>query len=128
MILESPLGLVTPRVAHHIEKALHDAAQKAHREGFEIPADVADFVADVRRLAEWYRSQRSGSISARAEIAGATPGNPVTLTAGDVGAALGVSPRRVRQMAAAGEIPGETDADGLWVFDAEEIERFADGR
>ena len=51
VLLNAPIGLVSPRVAHHIERALHDAAERATAEGVVLPPEVAEFLVDVRRPA-----------------------------------------------------------------------------
>ena len=51
------------------------------------------------------------------------PGNGRTIDASEVGAVLGISGRRVRQLANAGELPGVRGPDG-WTFTQCEIEQF----
>ncbi len=59
----------------------------------------------------------------------ATTTFPAYLTAAEVGAVLRVTPERVRQLAATGQIPAiRLGPRGSWRFDAAAVERFLEGK
>ena len=127
MLLTAPIGLVSPRVAHHIERALHDAARRATAEGVELPPEVADFLIDVRRLAEWHRAQRSGTYATTYAITDAADAADNMVGVGYVSEAAGISPHGVRDLARRGRLPGR-QVDGHWTFDRSDVDEWLEKR
>ena len=116
MILRGPLGFVSPKVAHHIERALHAEAVKAERGGYKLPRDVADFLGEVRALAEHYRRSASDvDVTAnRANDASVTapavvPPPPTRMSVEEVASWVGdgITPSGVRAACRRGDLPAD---------------------
>ena len=107
VILSSPVALVTPKLAHHLERALHDMAAKAQRDGFTLPPEVTEHLADVRRLAELYRRQVTDATDANVSRIADVPPLRRMLSTEVVGELAGITPHGVRDAARRGVIPAQ---------------------
>ena len=116
MILASPVALVTPKLAHHLERPLHDAAARAQRDGFDLPAEVGEFLADVRRLAELHRRKVTDATDANVSESADVSPKPRKLDARVVGELAGVSRHGVADAARCGRLPGRRIGN-RWEFD-----------
>jgi hypothetical protein len=125
VILTGPTILVSPKTAHHVERVLHQAAEKARRDGYTLPDEVVDLLRDVRNLAAVYRSQTTADVS----VSGSTDVPPTrrTLTAGVVGSHAGVSRHAVADAARRGRLPGHRVAN-RWEFDPTDVEVWIQSR
>lgn len=117
MIVRSPVLLCTPKVAHHIDRALFEAAERARREGAVLSEDVARFISEVHVLAEEYR-RADGNVSAGGAMTRATdgtvrPGTGVTtlpdtlVGVGRVAELAGMTEGGVRHARRSGRLPGQ---------------------
>jgi hypothetical protein len=110
--------VVSARVAAKIERALTDAEDRAHRNGTRLDAEVAETLAELHDLANWWR----------ASVASAEPGPPAetpppsaTMTTSQAADRMHVSPSRIRQLLRAGALAGER-VDGHWHVDPAALE------
>lgn len=120
MIISSPVALVTPKLAHHLERTLHDAAAKAQRDGFTLPPEVTEHLADVRRLAELYRQQVTDATDANVSRIADVPPLRHMLSTWEVGLRVGISPHGVRDAARRGLVPAQRVAN-RYEFDETDV-------
>ena len=116
MFLAAPLGLVTPELAHHLEKMLHEEAARARRGGYVLPDCVVDHLATVRKLAAAYRAQVTDANDGNVSFASDVPAPRSTMSVQDLSGAAGVSDHGVREAARRGRLTGQR-VGGRWRFD-----------
>lgn|GEM_PF-5775904 len=120
MIVREPVALVTPRLAHHIERALWEAAQRARLEGYVLPEEVVRFLHEVRELAERYRGTVPEGCDAGVTAPDAAAPPRRMLDTGMAGSLAGVSRHAVAAAARRGRLPGQ-HIGGRWLFDEADV-------
>jgi Helix-turn-helix domain len=123
MILRQPLGLLTPKVAHHIDRALWEGvAERARVNGYALPPDVVEFVADVRKLAEHYRRgvATDATDAGVSQITDAEPDRRMMLGVRDVVLLCGLTESGVRDAARRSRLTGQ-QVGGQWLFDRTDV-------
>jgi hypothetical protein len=122
VFLAAPLGLVTPELAHHLERMLHEEAARARRGGYVLPDCVVDHLATVRKLAAVYRAQVTDASDANVTTSGDVSAVQTTLDSLGIAGMAGVSDHGIREAARRGRLPGRK-VGGRWVF--EEVDALA---
>ena len=136
-------GVAVPaELAGYVSQALALLAADHRRNGVGWPAELATLAAICKALADAHArmgagiaavtpdggSGGRGGIAAdqpKPKMSVATSGNWLTVT--DVSSLLGVSGRRIRQLASSGQLAGVRRPDG-WRFDAAVVSHFAESR
>ncbi len=118
--------IVKPKQAFILSRVLSLAQLRARLDDLGVPSPLWGEVTDV-----WAAVHRLGNhaVSRAGNDASPSPETDVrsgckSLMAPEVAALLGVSDRRVRQLAAAGELPGRRDDAGRWRFEPEAVAAF----
>jgi hypothetical protein len=122
VILTGPTILVGPKLAHHLERVVHNEAEKARRNGYVLPDEVVELLGDLRRLAAIYRARVSDAGDADVTRDSDVPAPRATLDSLGIADLAGVSDHGVREAARRGRLPGRK-VGGRWVF--EEVDALA---
>lgn len=126
-------GYAAILIVHQLGESFERSIRAHHASGrLELARDLAVTLADLREAAAQHRAA-TGHGSAETEpvpVTGgsATEANPTRLApaGADVRAAaeaLGVSPRRVRQLLTSGELAGQQDRTGRWSVNVDDLHR-----
>jgi hypothetical protein len=130
VLLTAPIVLISPKVAHHLERPLVEAARAAHRNGYVLPPEVAAAITDISRLAEHYRRQvADGAVASEVSVSPQPQKPPAsaTLDCVETGLVLGVSPHGAADLARRGVIAARKSGR-QWVFDPTDVEQYRQHR
>lgn len=128
-MIVGPGVLVPARLCASLRVLLRPGLDQLRRDGVALPAELAEVVRAVDAVARFPQPEAgpvAGGLGVSADGGGRLAA-PFTMSTTKVASILGVTPRRVRQLAAAGVLGGRL-AGGRWQFDHEEIARWAEER
>lgn len=129
-----PVATISGRAARRLVPLLVPLLADARRRGVQVDPVVVEAVRDLEVAA---RADRERQLARGLGMARASAGAEISLPLLDVGAEmaggsermsaaqaselLGLTPRRLRQVGAAGDLGAVQDAGGLWTFDADQV-------
>ncbi|HET9733179.1 MAG TPA: helix-turn-helix domain-containing protein [Acidimicrobiales bacterium] len=122
---------VAAQLFRHLPELEASLRRAARRDGLAVSPGVARVIAELRELGAEHEARLSGSSGTAGDLGGfrssGSPRGPVVtlpvVSVATAAAALGVSPRRVRQLADAGRLPG-TKSGRAWTFTAAAVAAF----